>query len=277
MAEATDASTKKFKSLGLRAVSGLALIIICGLPIYFGGWAFALLVAIFGGRMVWEWVRMTDPGFPMLAYMIPLVSLISSLFLAQMGEWNMAIIVAFVASVLAAVERSQRGNIRWAALGVLYIILPSLAILWLRGDIAGVNSSGFAKIVFIVGIVAAADSWAYIGGSLLKGPKLAPKISPNKTWSGFFCGLLFGAAFGMICSYFTAFGPTWGLMLAIPVVIFSVLGDFFESAVKRKLNVKDAGGLIPGHGGLLDRVDSLMAAVFVSAMALMFWPALWPM
>ena len=125
-------------------------------------------------------------------------------------------------------------------------------------------------------VVIAADSWAYLGGSLLKGPKLAPKISPNKTWSGFLSGLLFGAFAGVLCAWATGFGLVYGFMLALPVVLFSVIGDLLESAIKRHLNVKDAGGLLPGHGGLLDRVDSLMLAVFVSAIALLIWPGIWP-
>jgi len=276
MSDAISPTPKKFKSLGLRAASGFALILICGIPIYFGGWAFALLVALFGTRMVWEWVRMTDPEFPMIAFAIPAIALVASLFFAHLNEWNMAIIVSLIAAVVAAVERSNRGKMGWAAFGCLYVILPCLAIIWIRGDMAGFDAAGFAKIVFIVGIVAAADSWAYIGGSLLKGPKMAPRISPNKTWSGFFSGLVFGAVFGVICALVVGFSTTTGLLLAIPIVIFSVLGDLMESAMKRHLNVKDAGGLIPGHGGLLDRVDSLMLAVLVAAFALIFWPHIWP-
>lgn len=274
---ATPKSSAKFKSLGVRALSGLALVIICGLPVYYGGWAFAILVAIFGARLVWEWVRMTDPGFPKLAAAIPIITLLSALFLGQMGEWPLSIIVVIVAAVLAAIERSNRGKPHWAAFGCFYIILPCLAILWIRGDTMGFGAAGFAKMIFIALIVIAADSWAYIGGSILKGPKLAPKISPNKTWSGFLSGLVFGALTGVICAFATGFSPLTGLVLAIPIVIFSVFGDLLESAIKRHLNVKDAGGLLPGHGGLLDRVDSLMLACLVAAFALMFWPDIWPM
>lgn len=270
-------SSKRFKSLGVRAVSGFALMFICGFPIYYGGWAFAILVALFGARLVYEWVRMTDPDFSKLAIWTPVATLLSSLFLGQIGEWPMALVLVIAAAILAAIERSKRGKAHWAALGCFYIILPCLAILWIRGDMVGFDSAGFAKVMFIALIVIAADSWAYIGGSLLKGPKLAPKISPNKTWSGFGSGLIFGAFTGVLCAFVTGFSLTFGLLLALPIVVFSVFGDLLESAIKRHLNVKDAGGLLPGHGGLLDRVDSLMLAVLVSAFALMFWPDIWPM
>jgi len=274
--ETARAAPKRFKSLGVRAFTGFALMFLCGFPVYFGGWAFAILVALFGARLVYEWVRMTDPGFTKLAIAIPSICLLSGLFLGQMGEWPMAFIVVFVAAILAAIERSSRTKAHWAAFGCFYIILPCLAILWIRGDVMGFGAPGFAKIVFIALIVIAADSWAYIGGSLMKGPKLAPKISPNKTWSGFFSGLVFGAITGMLCAYFTGFNVTTGLLLAVPIVIFSVFGDLIESAIKRHLKVKDAGGLLPGHGGLLDRVDALMLAVLVSGFVLMLWPDVWP-
>jgi phosphatidate cytidylyltransferase len=269
--------SKKFKSFGVRTFSGIALIFVCGFPVYYGGWAFAILVALFGARLIYEWVRMTDPDFTKLAVWTPVATLLSALFLGQLGEWPMALILVIAATILAALERSKRGKAHWAAIGCFYIILPCLAILWIRGDMVGFNSAGFAKVVFIALIVIAADSWAYIGGSLLKGPKLAPKISPNKTWSGFGSGLVFGALTGVLCAWVTGFNLSTGLLMALPIVIFSVLGDLIESAIKRHLNVIDAGDLLPGHGGLLDRVDSLMLAVLVSALALMFWPDIWPM
>lgn len=275
-AETSGVPKKRFKSLGVRALTGFGLMFLCGFPVYFGGWAFAILVALFGARISYEWVRMTDPGFTQLAVLIPVVSLFSALILGQFGEWPMAVIVIIVAAILATIERSKRTKAHWAALGCFYTLLPCLAILWIRGDAAGFTSEGFAKVVFIVLIVIAADSWAYIGGSIMKGPKLAPKISPNKTWSGFMSGLVFGAITGALGAYLVGFNIMTGLILAVPIVLFSVFGDLIESAVKRHLNVKDAGDLLPGHGGLLDRVDSLMLAVMVSAFALMLWPDIWP-
>jgi phosphatidate cytidylyltransferase len=266
----------KLKSLGVRLVSGLALIAICGLPIYYGGWMFGILVTVFGLRMMWEWTRMTDKGFSVLSVALQFVGLILALSLGYQGYWNWALIIAGATAGLSSIEKSRRGAPLWAGFGSLYIILPCLAIIWIRGDIAGITSTGFAKIIFIGLVVIAADSWAYLGGSLLKGPKLAPKISPNKTWSGFLSGLIFGVFAGVICSWIIGFNPFYAMLLAIPVVLFSVLGDLLESAIKRHLDVKDAGGLLPGHGGLLDRVDSLMLAVFVAAIVLLIWPGVWP-
>ena len=270
------AKPSKFKSLSVRMASGLVLMAICWLPAYYGGWAMAGLLAVFGARMIWEWVRMSDPKFTALAVIIPITGLIGSLGLAAYGLWHWALVVMAGAGVLATLERLRRGKALWSGLGLIYMVLPCLALLWLRGDMVGFESSGFAKLIFVMLVVIAADSFAYLGGSMLKGPKLAPKISPNKTWSGFLSGQVFAGILGAIAAYIIGFSPLLGVILALPIALFSVIGDLLESGVKRHLNVKDSGRLLPGHGGLLDRVDSLMLAAVAAAFALYIWPGLWP-
>ncbi len=116
----------------------------------------------------------------------------------------------------------------------------------------------------------ASDVMAFVVGSLLKGPKLWPRYSPNKTWSGFIGGLVAGALAGWVIAAFIPGGlgvpdPIWGLALGLAGASATMAGDLWESALKRRFGVKDAGGLIPGHGGLLDRVDGLMFAAVVLA------------
>jgi len=277
-----EAKYSKLKALGIRAASGLVLVAICGVPLYFGGWGLAAFIIVVCTRVIYEWVRMSDPQQTKLALIIPIAGLLIALGLAQFGVWGLdnwkwALVSVGFISALATLERSRRGGGLWAGLGCLYVLLPSLAILWLRGDEIGVNATGFAKFIFIAVVVIAADSWAYLGGSTLKGPKLIPKVSPNKTWSGLISGFVFGSLFGALAAWIIGFSPIYGALLAVPVVVFAVLGDLLESVIKRYLNVKDAGGIIPGHGGLLDRIDSLMLIVVVAAAVLLIWPNIWPM
>ncbi len=278
----SDVEPSKLKKFGVRAASGLGMVAICGVPLYFGGWVLAVFIALVCTRVIYEWVRMSDAGQTKLALIIPVAGLSLALGLAQFGiwgvdNWKWALASVGFTGALATLERARRGGGLWAGFGVLYVLLPSLAVLWLRGDIAGVQAAGFAKFVFLVVVVIAADSFAYLGGSTLKGPKLIPKVSPNKTWSGLISGFVFGALFGALAAWIIGFSPAYGALLAIPIVAFAVLGDLLESIIKRKLKVKDAGGLIPGHGGILDRMDSLMLAVVVAAAVLLIWPSIWPM
>jgi len=277
----SDAHSSKLKKFGVRAISGLVLMAICGVPLYFGGWGLAVFIVIVCTRVIYEWVRMSDPQQTKLALILPIIGLLIALGLAQFGiwgadNWKWALATIGFTGALATLERSRRGGGLWAGFGCLYVLLPSLAILWLRGNEVGVEAAGFAKFIFIVVVVIAADSWAYLGGSTLKGPKLIPKVSPNKTWSGLISGFVFGALFGALSAWVIGFSPAYGALLAVPVVIFAVLGDLFESVIKRRLDVKDSGSLIPGHGGLLDRIDSLMLIVVVAATVLLIWPQVWP-
>jgi phosphatidate cytidylyltransferase len=149
-----------------------------------------------------------------------------------------------------------------AALGALYAGLPVVALVWLyRGD-----SAGPTAVLFLLLAVWAADTGAYFAGRLIGGPKLVPRISPNKTWSGLAGGM---AAGGVIGTAFALARPelSLGYMLLAGALLGAVAqgGDLLESALKREYGVKDASTLIPGHGGFMDRIDGLIAAVVVSA------------
>lgn len=266
-----------FKNVGVRAATALLFAAICIPPLYFGGWPWAVLVALLGGRMMWEWVRMSDPVPTRLAYIIPIIGVVIACFYMTQQNLSYALITATVAAALAAIERARRGGLLWSGLGYLYIVIPSMAIVGMRGIEDGFAAEGFVKLIYVISIVVAADVGAYFGGSYFKGPKLSPKLSPNKTWSGFFSGLVSGALMGGLVGHLIGVGFPLGFGLAVPIVILSVLGDLLESGLKRKLNVKDAGDLLPGHGGLLDRLDSLMMAIVGVVVILAVVPNLWPL
>ncbi len=210
------------------------------------------------------------------AYAIPIIGLVVGVLYIYMQSYVAAAVAIALTAFLAVLERSRRAGGLWSGLGFLYVAIPCLFIVMLRGNVIGFSAPGFVLLVFLIVIVAAADTGAYFGGSYFKGPKIAPKLSPKKTWSGFVSGFIFASLIGAISAMFIGFPPLTGALLAMPVIVTSVVGDFLESGLKRRLQVKDTGGLLPGHGGLLDRLDSLMMVIFVSALVLQVWPSLWP-
>ena len=234
------------------------------------------MAALLGIRLSYEFVRMSDKDATGIAYVIPALTIVASIVLLVMGHDVYALATIAIGSIAAALERYRRGGVLWSLLGLIYIAVPVLATQFIRGNEAGFTSPAFQRFLFVVLVVVAADVGAYLGGSKIGGPKMAPKLSPNKTWSGFVSGLILACIVGMIAMSVFGKPVLWGLILAIPISVISVIGDFFESALKRKLNVKDTGQLLPGHGGLLDRLDALMAAMFIFALVLLVNPSIWP-
>ena len=264
-----------WKNLGPRAISAVAFASICILPLWFGGYVWAIFVLILGLRLVLEWVRMSDAAGGLIAMAIPMVGLTIAIGYLAGGHTLLTFLTLAVTVIIAGLERVRRGGVLWSALGTLYILVPTILMVAIRGDIAGF-SDGLKVLLFIILVVIGADVGAYFGGSAFKGPKIAPSISPNKTWSGFISGVIFGAIVGLITGHFMGLAKSFSLFLALPVIVFSVVGDFLESGIKRHFNVKDTGKLMPGHGGLLDRLDGLMLALIASAAVIYLVPSLWP-
>ncbi len=152
----------------------------------------------------------------------------------------------------------------WGAAGMFYVAIPCSAILWLRSvQIEGSANAGFALVMYVLFVVWATDIGAYFTGRIVGGAKLAPAISPGKTWAGLGGGMTAAGVVGGLSFIFTPY-PTklWlAILLAMLLAIVAQGGDLFESWVKRRAGVKDSSTLIPGHGGLLDRVDGLMFTI----------------
>lgn len=276
----TDVISKPiWKNIGPRAVSGILFSAICIPPVYFGGYVWALLVLAIGLRLVLEWVRMSDPDRGLLAMVIPMIGLTVSIGYIAGGYHAFSFLALAMTAIITALERMKRSSkplaALWSGLGALYIAVPTVLMIAIRGGEAGF-SEGFQAILFVILVVVAADVGAYLGGSALKGPKIAPKLSPNKTWSGFTSGLILGCVVGGVTGSIMGLSLSFSLLFTVPIVVFSVVGDFLESGLKRHFKVKDTGNLMPGHGGLLDRVDGLMLAILASALVLWTAPSLWP-
>ncbi|MEP6341835.1 MAG: phosphatidate cytidylyltransferase [Maricaulaceae bacterium] len=272
----TVTAKPKWKNIGVRAITALLMGGVAIIPFYFGGVFWMILVGLVAGGAVWEWVRMTETTPTKIAYIIPILGVILVMLGSHLEAYQTTFIFATLTAAIAALERIRRNGAIWAGLGFLYIAIPAILLVYLRGKTSGVAATGFKDLIFVILVVIAADTGAYFGGSYFQGPKMAPKLSPNKTWSGFFSGMIFAPFIGCIVGLIIGFSAIHAAIIALPIMVFSVVGDFLESALKRKLKVKDTGGLLPGHGGVLDRVDSLMMAVVFVALIMAVSPTLWP-
>ncbi|MEM7728108.1 MAG: phosphatidate cytidylyltransferase [Pseudomonadota bacterium] len=270
------AKPSKWSGLTARLLTAVAVVVICIVPFYMGGIAWGILVAIFAARIMYEWVRMTDPDAPNYVTGIAIAGLFVALSYAVQGMEAWAMVALIVFTVIGVLERLRRGSAFWTAFGYPYVIVPAVLLVLLRGDETGFMTEGFTQLVFVILVVIAADVGAYFGGSTFGGPKLAPKLSPNKTWSGVMAGLTLASLVAAIAGSVIGLSLWASILLAVPIVILSVLGDLLESTVKRRVGVKDAGSLLPGHGGLLDRLDSLMAAVVGASVIFMLVGDGWP-
>lgn len=254
--------TGKFADVGRRSVSSIILAPLVVAVILQGGIWFQLAVGLVGVVMAREWVNIVHGGNDK-QFAIHAFAALSASFLLQAEGLDVAsgaILVLWIFSAIASVVQGGEGSI-WSYFGVFYLSLPLLAMVLLRAD----PEFGTAAIFWCVLLVWAADVCAYFAGRLIGGPKLAPRISPKKTWAGLGGAVAGAVAVSLVFSFMSGLSY---IPLAIIAAVAGVIeqgGDILESAMKRRFNVKDSGNLIPGHGGILDRVDGLIAVVFFAA------------
>ncbi len=260
-AEAQKAKTKTSTSreLALRFVSAVVLIGISMGVTALGSWYFLVLVSIGVALMSIEWGIMAAPNAAGRMAVAVAIAALAGLFVAYLQHPWLAILILLFGALCSGLF-AYRLKSTWldAAYGVLYIGWPALVLLWLR-----YTNNGLYWVIFVFGIAWSADIGAFLGGKLIGGPKLWRRYSPNKTWSGFACGMIAGMmAAGTLSDMTHLFKhDTSASFVGLLTALSTMAGDLWESALKRRFGVKDAGTLIPGHGGLLDRVDGLMFAV----------------
>jgi phosphatidate cytidylyltransferase len=266
-------------ALKLRIVSALALAPIALLMVVLGGWGFVAFVGLAVALMALEWARLIGARFgPRQGWIAGLAVLVTGTLaslLAGLGLPLAALLVIALGGTMAAGGARLLGAPPvWVGLGVAYVGLPALALIWLRS----IPGSGLSLLVWLMVVVWTTDSAAYFTGRTLGGPKLAPSISPAKTWSGFWGGIV-GAALASAFLGWLADIPEVAVAAGFAAVLAVVVqaGDLAESALKRRAGVKDSGQLIPGHGGLLDRVDGLLfAAPALAIVGVVVGPDYWP-
>lgn len=254
------------KDIALRAASALVLAPAAVAAVWAGGvWFLGLIVAAVALLAV-EWARMSAHGAWRAMAGIIMTAVVASVVTTHLGRLPTALTLLLIGAVIGGVAARLRGlQALNTAYGVLYLGWPAVLLVWLRDDHSSV---GLHWTAMVFAVAWAADSLAYLVGSLIGGPKLWPRFSPNKTWSGFMGGLCAGALAGAAITAGFDMGRLtvfWGAALGLAGALATMAGDLWESALKRRFGVKDAGALIPGHGGLLDRVDGLMFAVVVVA------------
>ncbi|ATU91618.1 phosphatidate cytidylyltransferase [Phyllobacterium zundukense] len=247
----------ELSNLQKRILSAIVLIAIAIALTWIGGFAFGILASAIGLSVSYEWQLITAARSTPLTRGLAWASLILVLGVLLLTQHVLLMIgLLFAGAALVAVLGGRESGY-WPAFGLIYSGFPSIALTLLRGD----TGDGFAAILFLFAVVWATDIFAYFNGRALGGPKLAPRFSPNKTWSGALGGAAAGVAAGVIFAAFIA--PAGGVpipMIALLLSIIAQIGDLGESWVKRKFGVKDSSHLIPGHGGVMDRVDGLVAA-----------------
>ncbi|MBS0332021.1 MAG: phosphatidate cytidylyltransferase [Proteobacteria bacterium] len=226
---------------------------------------YLLMVSVGVALLAIEWGGMSAPRSPVRVAAAVTAAILAGVFLGYRDHFVLAWLALPLGALAAAlVARGVAERPADAAYGVAYIAPAAVCLIWLRQ-----TNQGVWWTLMLFACTWGADIGAFAVGSLVKGPKLWPRFSPNKTWSGFFGGLLTAMAAGTAMASLPHFQLSlWAAaFIGLAVGLATMAGDLWESALKRRFGVKDSGDLIPGHGGLLDRVDGLMFAVVVMACA----------
>jgi phosphatidate cytidylyltransferase len=277
-----------WRNLAVRAGSAAVLIPAAVGGIWYGGGPYLFMLAIVIGLLAVEWGKMSAPEQPAELAVLLTVVVLSITFAAFIGWYGTAWIMMAAGALGAAyVARGRARRPMDVAYGVVYLAPAAIALVWLRqpqaqhfnealaapGEWAQLFSrnmgEGVSWTILLFAVTWGADIAAFLVGSTFKGPKLWPRISPNKTWSGFCGGLLGGALAAIAVSATTNTGldVIAASIVGVAGAVATMAGDLWESMLKRRFGVKDSGDLIPGHGGMLDRVDGLMFAVIVVSVA----------
>ncbi|KAA0575299.1 phosphatidate cytidylyltransferase [Azospirillum sp. Sh1] len=259
---AVPAKPSRAGDLKVRVLSALVMAPVVLGAVWIGGWVFHALIAFGSVVAVSEWTSIVPSARRLPARIMAAVGIIVAL-MAQIAAGPAAGLgVAAAFAVLTAIVGGGADR-NLLGFGVLYVAVGMAGLMWLRD----LPESGLSLFLFVLIAIWATDIGAYAAGRSIGGPKLAPRISPKKTWAGLIGGMASSALFGWLVAL--AFGtarPDIALAVGAAVAVVGQAGDLFESAVKRRYNVKDSGQLIPGHGGILDRIDGLLAAAPVLAL-----------
>jgi phosphatidate cytidylyltransferase len=249
-------------NLKLRIASGAVLAAVAFALAYAGPRPFAALILVIGLLVSWEWGRMVRGVSTDLAFFVHAIAVTGAIVLAVAGYAALGAAVLVTAAIILVPLVFGHGA-RLSALGVFYVGLPAISLIWLRSD----APYGFAAVLLVFAIVWCSDIGAYAAGRLIGGPRLWPQVSPNKTWAGLLGGLAAGSAGALVVQLFAPDTLVVRLALTgLALALVAQAGDLAESALKRVFGLKDASDLIPGHGGFMDRMDSIVAVAVAAGL-----------
>lgn len=243
-------------ALRLRILSALVLLPLGIAVAWFGAPWLSIVTALAGAGMAWEWARLCRAGRVGSSGAALIAVVLAAVVAAAIGMVAVGIAISIAgAALVLLLARREAGDALWLALGALWLALPCVLLLWLSHG--GGTGAGRATVLWVFAIVWATDIGAYFTGRFVGGPKLAPAWSPSKTWSGLGGGMVAALLTGL------AFHRWGGLPLGLALASFAMAavaqgGDLYESILKRRAGVKDSGTILPGHGGVMDRLDGVV-------------------
>jgi phosphatidate cytidylyltransferase len=247
-----------------RILSALVLVPLALALVVLGSPSWDVFVALFGAVMAWEWTRICNQGRLGLAGFVTIAAVLTAIAAAAAALYQAAFLILIAGGLFGTVVSRLGGETAasWQGLGAVYVGVPCISILWVRSELDG----GLETLLWVLALVWATDTGAYIAGRRIGGAKLAPRISPNKTWAGLGGGIVAAALVGLAAALWLDTPSVWLLLgVSAALAVVEQVGDLAESAFKRRFGVKDSSDIIPGHGGVLDRVDGLLAVIVAVA------------
>lgn len=246
-----------------RIMSAAVLVPVAVFVAWMGGWAFSIFWLLAAVAVLREWNRLVQNEQSPVLFAAEIAVLAAAVVAVHLARNPAVAAFALAVGVALTFVMAPTGQRRWSATGVLYAAAVVTGPVILRDD----PVFGFAAILWLFAVVWGADVAAYFAGRTFGGPKLWPRLSPKKTWSGFVGGLCAGVGLGLCIASVVGVPPSVGLALVSgAIAATSQAGDLFESFVKRRFDAKDAGTLIPGHGGVMDRLDGFLVAGIAAAL-----------
>ena len=242
----------------LRSLSALILFSVSFLSLYIGGLYLKIFLSLILIILNFEWMRIVSQKKWIIRGIISII--FSTLVLFNEGFISMDLVL-IVSSILIISSLSSFFNAPsfWSSFGFIYILVSLSVIQWIRD-----MDNGLMTLLVIISTIIVSDISGYFFGKTISGPKVFKKLSPNKTYSGFFFSLIFGSVwFALILSFVSDKVFLLNLVIGLVIVLFSIMGDLLLSFLKRKTQLKDSGNILPGHGGLFDRADSILAVFFL--------------